>query len=365
MSYLTFFSILGTLARLGLESLTTYPDAPIAFPTLWVNLGGSLFLGLLAQSSANINNALSKSSLSKQDSSGSDDSEPAQEEAQCDSEEAAGQGGADANDSPPPRKPSLLYIGLSTGFCGSFTTFSSFVRDAFLDLSMNLVSPPPSRGAGDDAMAVLAVIITTVCVCLAAMKAGAHIALLLQPTNWVITGRLHRLFDRIIPIVGAGTWAGAIIMAVLPPDRSSGSATSGSMRQETWRGLVLFAVVFAPVGCIMRFYLSIKLNAFRPSFPLGTFTANILGTAVLGLAWDLQHSARGSTNIHCQVFQGIMDGLCGCLTTVSTWVAELSSLRRRHAYVYGATTLGVSLSLLVIIMGSQKWTTGWVDPVCG
>ncbi len=48
---------------------------------------------------------------------------------------------------------------------------------------------------------------------------------------------------------------------------------------------------------------------------------------------------------------GIEDGFCGCLTTVSTWVAELAALRRRHAYIYGATSFLVALALMVAIMG--------------
>jgi fluoride ion exporter CrcB/FEX len=68
-----------------------------------------------------------------------------------------------------------------------------------------------------------------------------------------------------------------------------------------------------------------------------------MGTTILGMCWDLQRAplaaARGTSIgggiLGCQALQGIQDGFCGCLTTVSTWVLELMSLRRRHAYIYG------------------------------
>ena len=48
-TYLIFFSILGTLARLGIEAITSYPNATVTSSVLWANLGGSLFLGFLTE----------------------------------------------------------------------------------------------------------------------------------------------------------------------------------------------------------------------------------------------------------------------------------------------------------------------------
>lgn len=264
----------------------------------------------------------------------------------------------------PAPPPSPLYIGLGAGFCGSLTTLSSFARDLFLTLS--------GASPGQDVMALFAVAITTVCVCLAALRAGAQVALFIA---WLLRRaggrrrqkrhrqrlRLLRLLDRTAPILCTGLWVGAAVLTARPPSPS-------------WRGLVLFSLVFAPAGCLLRFYVSTRLNAVRPAFPLGTFAVNVVGTAVLGVAWVLQHGGAVDctgggdggcgSQIGCQVLQGVMDGFCGCLTTVSTWVMELSSLRRKHSYLYGAATIGTCFALLVIIMGSQKWAVGWTESVC-
>ena len=46
ISYLIFFAIWGTLARLGVQWITFYPGAPMVTPVIWANFGGSLILGI-------------------------------------------------------------------------------------------------------------------------------------------------------------------------------------------------------------------------------------------------------------------------------------------------------------------------------
>lgn len=176
---------------------------------------------------------------------------------------------------------------------------------------------------------------------------------------------LEKHLDGLAIVFGWGAWIGAIIMAVLPPDRSNSS-------KETWRSQVLFALVFAPAGFFVRFWLSLWLNGKIKSFPLGTFMANTMGTLLLGLCYALQHITLPSSSsrsvggglVGCQVLRGIQDGFCGCLTTVSTWVLELKGLRRSHAYLYGIGSVGTSLCLLIVIMGTVKWTVGFSAPAC-
>lgn len=93
--------------------------------------------------------------------------------------------------------------------------------------------------------------------------------------------------------------------------------------------------------------------------------ANVFGTVVLGMCFDLQHAGASVAGIAgCQVLQGVQDGFCGCLTTVSTWVAELKGLRRRHAYIYGFTSVSVGFCCLVVVIGGLRWTVGLQSPVC-
>ncbi|CAI7668340.1 unnamed protein product [Penicillium pancosmium] len=349
LSYLVFFSIFGTLARLGLQALTFYAGAPVVTGVLWANVGGSLIMGFLAED-RNI----------FREEWGRKPSPPPK-----DSTEAAEQN----KNHKAVKKTIPLYIGLTTGFCGCFTSFSSFIRDVFLALANAL--PDPSLSAAGDAiasrnggysfMALVAVILITVSLSLSALIFGAQLALALARFTPTVPFTLtRRVLDRIVVVLGWGCWLGAVFMAIWPPDRGSGEV-------ETWRGRAVFACVFAPVGCLLRFYLSLHLNARIPAFPLGTFTTNIFGTVIEGLCYDLQHvSGLGAVVpaalTGCQVLQGVMDGFCGSATTVSTWVAELNGLsKRRYAYVYGITSVVVALGFLIVIMGSLLWTRGFAE----
>ena len=379
-SYLIFFSILGTLARLGLQALTFYPGAPVQTSVLWANFAGSLFMGFLSEDRKLFQEEWGPGDKAKRDDEEQGKRSEEEKEAEEDAEAAKKKHGT-------VKKTIPLYIGLATGFCGSFTSFSSFIRDVFFALSNSLEVPvsqtssapinPSSmvpRSGGYDFMALLAVIILTLTLCLGGLQCGAHLAIALEPITPSIPFYLGRKFiDRITVFLAFGTWLGAIFLSIWPPDRPGGSAEAHTLwAQETWRGDVIYALVFAPLGCLLRFYLSLRLNGRIASFPLGTFTVNIFGTAMLGMFYVLQHAPLSGTSagliggglVGCQVLQGWMDGFCGCLTTVSTWVSELKGLRRRHAYVYGVASVLVALGLLIIIMGSLKWSVGFSTPAC-
>ena len=162
-------------------------------------------------------------------------------------------------------------------------------------------------------------------------------------------------------------WVLIMCLAILLP-RSPAKGTLWS--SSIWRGPFLYSLALAPVGCLIRFVISVSLNRRIPSFPLGTFIANISGTMILGMAFSLQHASLNSSSLGggsiagYQVLQGIIDGFCGSLTTVSTWVLELSDSKRRHSYVYGSVSVATALALLVIEVGSLRWMKGFSTPSC-
>ncbi|CAI7643779.1 unnamed protein product [Penicillium viridicatum] len=351
VSYLIFFSLLGTLARLGLQALTFYTGAPVVTGVLWANVGGSLIMGFLSE-----DQKLFREEWGKKPAK-----EPGTDEVEDDPETKNKKHLA-------AKKTIPLYIGLTTGFCGCFTSFSSFMRDVFLALANALPDPslptgshPASRNGGYSFMALVAVILLTVSLSLSALIAGAHLALALaRVTPTVPFAFTRRVLDRVVVVLAWGCWLGAVFLAIWPPDRHHGP--------DVWRGRAVFALVFAPLGCLLRFYASLHLNSRIPTFPLGTFAVNIFGTIIEGLCYDLQHvSGLGAVvpaaMTGCQVLQGVMDGFCGSTTTISTWVVELKGLaHRRHAYLYGSASVLVALGFLVVIMGSLLWTRGFAEP---
>lgn len=374
ISYLVFFSILGTLARLGLQALTFYPGAPVQVGVLWANFAGSLVMGFLLEDQ-NLFREHRRHCVSDRTKRNDVEHNMRQDDTALRQNNAAMQKQASSKQKAATKKTVPLYIGLTTGFCGSFTSFSSFMRDGFLALSNHLplpvshISSAPMntsvvipRNGGYSFMAICAVIITTIILCLGALRLGAHLAIAIDS----LTSKIPRLsarktVDRMIVFISWTGWLGAVFMAVWPPDRSADLADQA---QEVWRGDALFALVFAPPGCLLRFYASLHLNGRSRWFPLGTFAVNMLGTALEGMFFDLQRVPLGG-RVGCQALQGMMDGFCGCLTTVSTWVVELNALRVRHTYLYGSISVGFGVGLMVIVMGSFQWTVGFQASLCG
>ena len=378
VSYLVLFSIFGTLARLGLQALTFYPGAPVQSGVLWCNFGGSLIIGFLSEDQKLFREDFETSEAKKHARhTDAEKNDPKESDPALQPFISAARKQAASKAQAAVKKTIPLYIGLATGFCGSFTSFSSFMRDAYLALANalpvpNLHTPAAPgntasiahRNGGYSFMAICAVIILTVIPCIGALVAGAHLAVALEPFTPRVPSLFARRFvDSTVVFLAWVLWLSAIVMSIWPPDRPGGPVGQASWPQESWRGDTLFALIFAPVGCLLRFYVSLHLNGKIQSFPLGTFAVNVLGTAMEGMFYDLQHVPLGG-RLGCQILQGLMDGFCGCLTTVSTWMAELKGLRVRHAYMYGAASVGIGVSLMVAVMGSVQWTRGFQPPSC-
>ena len=119
-AYLTIFALAGALARLWLTALTTYDGAPFAAgggAVLWANVAGCVIMGALVAS---------------------------------------------------PHRAQPWWIGLTTGLCGSLTSFSSFGLAVF-----RLVD---GAGAGERFMHTVAYLLATVALSLAALVVGGHAA---------------------------------------------------------------------------------------------------------------------------------------------------------------------------------------------
>jgi len=184
--WIAFSAIWGALARMGLKALSTYPGEPV-FPLIWPQFVGCAVMGFLLQD---------KTLFPKED------------------------------------RYVPLYIGLTTGFCGSLTSFSSFTWNSFQ--AMANLDPIYDRGRGKDVLALASQVIITLSVSIAALRFGAHIA---QVTaRWLPSIREGEKTGRWLDWVGVGLgvcgWAGAGIMTGLIPQ---------------WRRQ-LFATVLGPVG---------------------------------------------------------------------------------------------------------------------
>lgn len=337
---LALFSLLGYLAREGTTWLATYPNAPTSVgPVVWANLVGSALIGFLSADDILFSRFCDPPSNTELTSTHRRRESTLYKT----------------------KKTVPLYIGLATGFCGSYTSFGTFIRDAFLAMSNDL-GTGVARSRGYSVVAPLGVVIMNLLFSCGGYAFGTHIHALgrsrMAPLDPKLTSRI------IIPSLaglGAMSWLAVVVLSFVP----TASGRADYHPPPPWRTIV-YSLALSPIGTFIRYTAGLYLNPKFPRFPLGTFLANIVGTVLLGLFFDLQHS----TSLHhrsvlaCHILTALMDGFCGCLTTVSSFVAELAGLKLVDGYRYGSVSVVASLCALVVVMGSSRWSSGWSDPVC-
>ncbi|KAL6071484.1 Camphor resistance CrcB protein [Balamuthia mandrillaris] len=133
-----------------------------------------------------------------------------------------------------------------------------------------------------------------------------------------------------------------------------------SVNLETWRWL-MFSALFAPFGALLRYYLSL-FNAKEPyasGFPLFTFIPNLAG-CLFAAAMHILAANKGWTDRSspgAYLVEASMTGFSGCLTTVSTFMAELMQPHRALPlrYLYGACTVSIAQASMLLLFWAFLW----------
>lgn len=132
---------------------------------------------------------------------------------------------------------------------------------------------------------------------------------------------------------------------------------------SSYRSQATAALMFSFPGALSRYLLSIYLNPVLKVMPLGTLTANLAGTGLLGMFHVLQNRRAPFSAHACSILQGLIDGYCGTLTTVSTFAVELSAMKgSKRAWLYGSLSWVCSQLLLLVIL-VPSFTAGRVSKI--
>ncbi|OWY96357.1 Camphor resistance CrcB protein, partial [Phytophthora megakarya] len=134
----------------------------------------------------------------------------------------------------------------------------------------------------------------------------------------------------------------------------------------------LLALCFGPFGALLRWYLS--LSNSKPmckNFPFFTFLPNVAASCMscaMEIVGSVEYHNGASAYRHFVMWgQGaIMVGFLGSLSTVSTWVNELDTLSSRRlfwAYRYGLASVVISQLASVFILG--MYDAYGSDPLLG
>jgi CrcB protein len=120
-----------------------------------------------------------------------------------------------------------------------------------------------------------------------------------------------------------------------------------------WRSIAALAVG-SVAGGLLRWTLSLQLNALFPSIPPGTLLANLLGGYIVGVAVAYFASAP---DIAPEWRLLIITGFCGGLTTFSTFSAEVVTLMQQGRLLWAIAEIGVHLggSLVMTLAGMLSW----------
>ena len=103
----------------------------------------------------------------------------------------------------------------------------------------------------------------------------------------------------------------------------------------------LLVVLGAMVGAPLRYLTDRAVQSRHDSvFPWGTFAVNVTGCLILGLLTGA--AAAGAASSHLQLLLGT--GLCGALTTYSTFSYETLRLTETGARLYAGLNAAASVA---------------------
>ncbi|KAJ9477922.1 Fluoride export protein 2 [Pseudozyma hubeiensis] len=335
LGLLSLSAIWGTLAREGLVALNTYDGESVA-PLVWAQAVGCLIMGLAI-------------------------------------------GNRDAIEA---RYPPA-YVMITTGLCGSITTFSKWMLDVFRAFGDQ---EHFERGGLHNVMDALSQTAVTLGMALVSVGAGIKLARVVSVERAV--GALQRRRSAREPELPSAEGADVNSGSTHKPRNSNPSQPRSTMLLDAsmlslgllfWIASailcalyapfrhVTFSLVLAPPGTILRYYLS-RYNTHplskRLSLPLGTLAVNLFATAIICAAFTASRAgssprtfAGGVTG--CEALQGLQDGFCGCLSTVSTFAVELRTIKpRRKAVRYAVVSWVVGVVICVLLVGVPWWNVG-------
>lgn len=219
-----------------------------------------------------------------------------------------------------------IYIALTTGLCGSITTFSSWQLEAnknfFLQWDFSRTNLYSSYNAGRLLEWMVSLWVGVV-LPLSALRTGKYIAtlsnynnekinLLVSSCNSNPSSPMGTIFEFLL----LATFLVSLFLVIFLPVYFYSTSL-----------FFTYTAVFGFIGSYTRYVISNLLNPIRPEFPIGTFSVNVMGTWILAAVTMSSKFAVNYYNTDIQsVLYGITMGYCGCLTTVSTFVNEIDNL---------------------------------------
>ena len=303
--YLTFipFAVLGTYSRLGIYRLSKYDPSYITpTSTIWPNIVASFLLGVTRETHSIIS------------------------------------------------IDSVMLPCLTTGFCGTFSSFSSLMLELFQHSTNKGLDRKAYPNAGYGVMEFISVLLVQ----LAASCGGLILGQSIMRNILNYYYNCHRTLVRLIR--GIGYISQIACIPIVASQIALAVIFKGDSRFWTVGSL------FGVVGAAVRLELSNRLNSKFGWFPLGTFMCNVISTTIASVLFMLKNGLKDhnsqrlvNNNEALSMMTYLTLGFCGGMSTLSTFVYEGQVMGLPKACIYYLLSIGIGFALTVIIIGSYAW----------
>lgn len=255
-----------------------------------------------------------------------------------------------------------LAVGLSTGYLGSLTTFSGW-NQKMLELGAE----------GKWVFVVigyfLGLIVVAYCIILGIETAEGFKWILRKLSTSSQPGQFRSRSNSKIGSFKIHMVVTVVLLVLLVLFYClSGSLEKKEFNKGSSEAQLLLACMVGPPGVWIRWFLAKKLNGqglgkngFLKWFPFGTFIANVSAACVMAVFAILKKAVN--TQNFDTVATGIQFGLMGCLSTVSTFIAEFHNMRQSNqpwrAYAYAMVTILSSFIMGTLIYSVPFWINNY------
>lgn len=262
-------------------------------------------------------------------------------------------------------KQMALHSAVTAGFCGAYSTWSSFMVELIFKTIdyLNGGHRLPNHGYG--VMEFFSVLFVQMGVSFLGYFLGRDFAYLIDlcfkegSRSRIFNYRVCRILELLFAVLGIAAIIANIVLACTLSIDSS------------WKTSYALSIVIGVVGSWVRFRLSAYNGSFGISwFPSGTLMANVFACLLLPVLYILLYgykdAATGTmivtSKVHRMAITAFSSGFCGSLSTMSSFVNELYNLEyplQRYTY-FGVTFLSCFIIMFVIIC-PYAWTRGFIE----
>ena len=226
---------------------------------------------------------------------------------------------------------SAVYVSLSTGLCGSLTTFSTWNAESALVLlqfnesTLVTINRPDYVKGGVSGVMIL------------------FIGIGLPLSSFIFGNNIGMLFKA--PVITSSHYITGYVLSVLLYIISTTTIITVCVITDNY--YILFSLLFGPIGTYLRWRLA--YFDVKNDFPIGTLLSNYIGSIVLAGCMVARLHVNNPTVV--QLINGVITGFCGCLTTVSTFINQITKLSFKMSLMYVLISLTtVQLTYITIFI---------------